>query len=136
VAEEDVRWKQRYESFRRSVENLQEALSTEQPNKLERQGIIKAFELCYELAWKTLQDYLAELGYEGITGPKPVIRQAFEAGLLQDGELWRAIHRARNESAHVYNEDTARDLERRIRRDYTPALATLRAKLAERYEQP
>ena len=101
VAEEDVRWKQRYESFRRSVENLQEALSTEQPNKLERQGIIKAF----------------------------------EAGLLQDGELWRAIHRARNESAQVYNEDTARDLERRIRRDYTPALETLRTELAERYEQ-
>jgi hypothetical protein len=44
------------------VDNLLEALEVTTPSKLERQGIIKSFELCYELAWKTLQDYLKELG--------------------------------------------------------------------------
>ncbi|MFA7565609.1 MAG: nucleotidyltransferase substrate binding protein [Alkalispirochaeta sp.] len=58
----DVRWHQRYANFSRSVDNLLEALEVTTPSKLERQGIIKSFELCYELAWKTLQDYLKELG--------------------------------------------------------------------------
>ncbi len=66
-------------------------------------------------------------------GPKPVIRQAFEAGIIHDGEAWVQMHQARNESAHVYNEDNARALEVRIRRTYGPLLARigedLRAKL-------
>ena len=126
---EDIRWKQRYHNFRRSVLNLQEALETEDPSKLERQGIIKAFELCYELAWKTLQDYLAHLGYEQIVGPKPVIRRAFEAGLLQDGELWARMHRARNESTQLYSENKAVELETEVRSEYVGALSALSTEL-------
>lgn len=122
---EDIRWKQRYHNFRRSVLNLQEAVETEHPSKLERQGIIKAFELCYELAWKTLQDYLAHLGYEAIVGPKPVIRRAFEAGLVHDGELWARMHRARNESTHLYSEGKAVELETEVRSEYVGALSAL-----------
>lgn len=68
--------------------------SLEHPNKLERQGIIRASELCYELAWKTLQDYLREIGYVDVAGPKPVIRYAFETGVISDGEVWAAMHRS------------------------------------------
>ncbi len=130
---QDIRWKQRFSNFDKSLANLREALNTANPNKLEQQGIIKAFELCYELAWKTLQDYLAEIGFEGAVGPKPVIRQAFEAGIIHDGEAWAQMHQARNESAHVYNEENARALEAEVRQTYAPLLRrlgdTLRAKL-------
>jgi nucleotidyltransferase substrate binding protein (TIGR01987 family) len=96
MADEDVRWKQRFVNFRSSVADLREALGTEEPNKLERLGIIRIFELCYELAWKTLKDYLREIGYVDVAGPKAVIRHAFEAGLISDGELWAQMHRARS----------------------------------------
>lgn len=124
---EDVRWKQRFANFRSSVTNLREALETAEPNKLERQGIIKAFELCYELAWKMLQDYLREIGYVDVAGPKPVIRHAFEAGLIGDGEIWARMHRARNESTHVYNQDKAQELESEIREGYLEPLSRLAA---------
>lgn len=127
--QQDIRWRQRYSNFRRSIDNLEEALATAEPSKLERQGIIKAFELCYELAWKTLQDYLAELGYQNTIGPKPVVRQAFEIGLVHDGELWARMHRARNESAHLYSEQKAVALEKELRDDFAPALSQLAADL-------
>ena len=122
---QDIRWRRRYSNFRRSVANLQEALETENPSKLERQGIIKAFELCYELAWKTLQDYLGHIGYQDTIGPKPVISRAFEIGLLHDGDVWANMHRGRNESAHVYSENKAIDLERDIRHHFAQVLVDL-----------
>ena len=121
----DIRWKQRFSNFDKSLANLREALETANPNKLEQQGIIKAFELCYELGWKTLQDYLAEIGFEDVVGPKPVIRQAFEAGIIDDGEAWAQMHQARNEGAHVYNEENARALEAAVRQTYAALLIRL-----------
>jgi len=125
---EDIRWKQRLNTYIRSLTNLSEALketASREPSKLERQGIVKLFELCYELAWKTLQDYLRAVGYEDDAGPKPVLRRAFELGLVPDGELWAEIHRARNEGAHVYNEDTARRVAKAVRSSYFTALQEL-----------
>lgn len=129
MANEDVRWKQRYTNFRNAVSNLQTALLTEEPNMLERQGLIKAFELCYELAWKTLQDYLREIGYVDVSGPKPVIRRAFEAGIIHDGQIWSDMHQARNESTHVYSQEKAETLEAEIRGSFADVLAQLATNL-------
>ena len=84
---DDVRWVQRFSNYRKAVTNLDAALRQEFYNDLELQGLIKGFELCYELAWKTLQDLLRERGYADIAGPKPAIRQAFLDGLVNNGEI-------------------------------------------------
>lgn len=124
----DIRWEQRYDNFQRAVINLEEALAQtveRGPGKLERQGIVKVFELAYELAWKTLQDYLRYQGYEEITGPRAVLRLAFSERLIQDGELWGAMHRSRNEGAHIYSDTIAETLEQDIRSHYAAPLRLL-----------
>lgn len=124
----DIRWAQRYDNFQRAVINLEEALAQTAergPGKLERQGIVKAFEVAYELAWKTLQDYLRYQGYEEITGPRAVLRLAFSERLIQDGELWGAMHRSRNEGAHIYSDTIAETLEQDIRNHYAAPLRLL-----------
>lgn len=124
----DIRWEQRYDNFQRAVTNLEEALAQtveRGPGKLERQGIVKAFELAYELAWKTLQDYLRYQGYEEITGPRAVLRLAFSERLIQDGELWGAMLRSRNEGAHIYSDTIAETLEQDIRSHYAAPLRLL-----------
>jgi len=129
VEDKDVRWRQRYANFARSITNLEEALTVASPSKLERQGIIKAFELCYELAWKTLQDYLREQGVTDAVGPKAVIRRAFQDGLITDGDGWGAMHQARNESAHLYDEARAAEIETSIRDTFASLLYDLGARL-------
>jgi len=122
----DTRWKQRFDNYNRSLENLQEGLGLGQWNAFEKQGVIKAFELCYELAWKTLQDLLAERELLDVaTGPKAVLRAAVEAGWL-DSELWARLHEGRNRAAHVYDSVKSETLFRDIQNEFFPALAALR----------
>jgi nucleotidyltransferase substrate binding protein (TIGR01987 family) len=127
--DQDVRWRQRFANFCRALENLERASIQDSYNELERQGYIKGFELCHELAWKTIQDVLRERGYEGISGPKPVIRQAFIDGLITDGELWATIHEARNLAAHTYDLERAVLLEREIKTRFLAAFQQLRTRL-------
>jgi nucleotidyltransferase substrate binding protein (TIGR01987 family) len=126
---DDVRWMQRLANYRRAVANLEAALRQDSYNDLELQGLIKGFELCYELAWKTLQDFLRQRGYADIAGPKPAIRQAFKDGLIDHGDVWQAIHEARNLAAHTYDLDQARRLASEIRGSYAPAFRMLEDRL-------
>ena len=84
------------------------------------------------MAWKTLQDLLRERGYTDIAGPKPAIRQAFKDGLVNDGDIWQAIHAARNLAAHMYDLDQAQRLASEIRNSYARAFRELRDHLQEK----
>jgi len=57
--DQDTRWRQRSNNFVKAFEGLNEAveLSMTRPlSKLEKQGLIQAFEYTHELAWNTLKD--------------------------------------------------------------------------------
>ena len=51
----DVRWKQRFENFERSFLTFSRILKIESPNEAERMGLVQAFEIVFELSWKTLK---------------------------------------------------------------------------------
>ncbi len=105
--EEKPRWQYRYDNFQRAVVLLREALETLEAGKmsqLEREGMIQRFEFCWELAWKTLKDYLDDQGIVLPTAtPRSVIRAAHMAGILTDGDAWMAALDARNKMSHTYN---------------------------------
>ncbi len=60
-----------------------------------------------ELAWKTLQDILNSRGYPNIKGPKPVIKQAFRDGIINNGQDWINMLEDRNKTSHLYDESLA-----------------------------
>lgn len=108
--QKDIRWKQRFNNFKKASEQLKDAVELEDYSDLERQGLIKAFEFTFELSWKTLQDLLEEKGYKEIKGPKPVIQQAFKDGYIWDGEGWMKMYESRNLASHTYDENTAKEI--------------------------
>lgn len=124
----DLRWQQRLQHFQKAYLELESACQKKTYNKLERGGLIQAFEFTFELAWKTLQDLLIERGYE-IRGPKPTIEQAFQDGLIEDGEAWVKMLLSRNLTTHTYNEDTAEKIAESIKNTYQPLFASLIKKL-------
>ena len=69
----DVRWRQRFSNYKLALQHLEEAAAIASPSPLERSGLIQAFEMTFELAWKTLQDLLFARGYPDISGPRPVL---------------------------------------------------------------
>jgi nucleotidyltransferase substrate binding protein (TIGR01987 family) len=114
----DIRWQQRFYNFKKAFTQLERFLEHKNLNEMEQQGLIKAFEYTYELAWKTLQDLLKEKGYKDIIGPKPVIEQSFQDGYIEDGEAWMRMHNSRNLTSHTYNEETASEIIKKVRAEY------------------
>jgi len=117
----DVRWKQRLANYRRAFKQLSAAVNlaeTRVLSELERQGLIQAFEFTHELAWNVLKDYFAYQGNTAITGSRDAVREAFDKGLLEDGEGWMEMIQSRNQTAHTYNERVAVEIATRITSRY------------------
>lgn len=104
MPKKDVRWKQRFSNFKKAYTQFEEAVAQNSPDRLAQEGLIQRFEYTFELAWKCLQDLLQERGLAEIRGPKPVLEQAFQDGLITDGLLWMEMLKARNETSHIYDE--------------------------------
>lgn len=122
----DIRWLQRFVNFNKAFTQLERFVSKENLNEMEEQGLIKAFEYTYELSWKTLQDLLKEKGYSDIIGPRPVIEQSFQDGLITDGKGWMQMHKSRNLTSHTYDEETADEIIDQIREHYFNLLKELK----------
>ena len=109
----DVRWRQRFQNYQQALSRLTEAvaLSRQRPlSDLEQQGLVQVFEFTHELAWSVLKDYLEEQGFVDIIGSKNATREAFKNGLLDDGDSWMEMIRARNLTSHTYNEALAEEI--------------------------
>lgn len=94
----DIRWQQRYNNFRKALAKLSEVLKkmqTEPLSELEKEGMIQRFEYTFELAWKTLQEFLKEKGYIEIAGPNATLTQALTDGYISDAEGWRKMKKSR-----------------------------------------
>ena len=78
--------------------------------------------MAFELAWKTLKDYLEADGFQ-IQGPRDVLKQAFQPGILKDGHVWMEALEDRNLTTQTYNEETSLKVDRLIREKYFPAIS-------------
>jgi nucleotidyltransferase substrate binding protein (TIGR01987 family) len=102
----DIRWQQRLTNFERALRLLREAMAhgPEALNQLEKEGVIQRFEYCFELAWKTVKDYMEASGVVfDVVMPRQVIKDAFAAKVLEDGTTWMAMLDHRNLLSHTYN---------------------------------
>ena len=103
----ETRWEQRFENFERALILLRSVFDEKAPSELsdlEKEGVVQRFEYTFELAWKTLKDYLVYTGisFDQIT-PRSVIKQAFAAKLIQDGQGWIDMLDHHNLMSHTYN---------------------------------
>ena len=99
--QEDIRWKQRFDNFDRAFTLLRTALQScalDDFSDLEQEGIIQRFEYSFELAWKTMKDYLENSGVAlSPVTPRAVIKEAFAAKMIDDGDGWIAMMLDRNQ---------------------------------------
>jgi nucleotidyltransferase substrate binding protein (TIGR01987 family) len=119
--EKDIRWKQRFQNFEHAFVFLSKSCTLEVYDELQSAGLVQSFIFTFELAWKTLKDYLQDQGLE-IQFPREVIKQAFTAHLIEDGTLWIEMLDKRNELTHTYNQEQAKKAIQTIRNKYFPPI--------------
>jgi len=118
MATEDIRWIQRFNNYRKALARLGDAVALSEErdlSDLEQQGLIQGFEFTFDLAWKTLQDLLREMGSPNSNGgPNVIITQSFEDGYIGELEGWKALKKSRELTSHSYDEETADEIAAKI----------------------
>lgn len=137
MTQQDIRWQQRFSNYTKALAQLQQAveLAQQRPlSRLEEQGLIQAFEFTHELAWNTLKDFLEDRGVQNLYGSKDVTRQAFQVGLIENGQTWMNMIQSRNLTSHTYDEATAAKISAAIRSNYFQEFELLRRQLSKLLE--
>ena len=100
-------------------------MQIENPDVIQRAGMIQFFEMTFELAWNTLKDYLQAQGFNEFKSPRSAIKKGFEIDLITDGEGWLKLLEDRNLTAYAYDEVMAKEIEKLIRKKYFPLIKEL-----------
>jgi len=120
----DIRYKQRFENFKKSFLLLKKAIDIKNPSIIEKAGIIQFFEITFELSWKLMKDYLEYLGYQ-VKSPREAIKTAYSIELINNGDKWLKMLMDRNLTTHTYDEDNSEEIYEKIKKDYFSLLEDL-----------
>lgn len=129
--QKSIRWRQRFVNFEKAYQKLREPIMDfEKLNRLEKEGLIQRFEYTFELAWKTLKDYL-ESQEVIVKFPREVIKTAFYYELIKNGETWMDMLEKRNILAHTYDEERFNLVLTKIKDEYFKEISQVYHKLGE-----
>jgi nucleotidyltransferase substrate binding protein (TIGR01987 family) len=101
-----------YSPLRKAIASVEQVLLT-QKTDITRDAAIKRFEYTFELCWKFLKRWLENETADSTIdsfSKKELFRVGREYGLIRDVEAWFRYNRARNETAHTYNETKAEEV--------------------------
>lgn len=125
----EPRWKLRFQNFSRAYNLLNSALEEndiDDLSNLEQEGVIQRFEYTYELAWKTLKDYLE---YNGVNiseiTARNVFKESYSSGIIKNSDIFIDMMLSRNLLSHTYDFNKFRDILIKVKKDYLPALSDL-----------
>ena len=134
----DIRWEQRFENFTRALGPLRDALARGPGplNQLEKEGVVQRFESTLELAWKTIKDHLEASGVvlSAVT-PRQVVKDAFAARIIDDGQAWIDMLDHRNLLSHTYDPTNFEEAVEAIHSRYLPVFGQLHSLLGRRRAQ-
>jgi nucleotidyltransferase substrate binding protein (TIGR01987 family) len=125
----DERTRRGVENVRRALAALERSVETPVTEPRDLSGIVKDFELLYELSWKTLKKVLESEGHETGTA-REVYRVAYQTGFLTDEAGWLEMIDDRNRTVQTYDEAFAAQLAARIRERYVPLFRALGERLS------
>lgn len=96
-----------------------------------RDAVIKRFEFSFELAWKSIRDWLA-LNYPEVKvyGTKAILIAGLEYGLIRNADGWSAMLEQRNLTVHTYSVEVALTIAEDVRRNALGYFDDLLARLA------
>ena len=85
---------------------MEAACALDEYSELEFSGLIKSFEIAFEMAWKTLKGLLMYEGFD-VNSPRTTIQQAFDSALIGDLSPWIEALESRNVLSHNYDKKIA-----------------------------
>lgn len=107
IENQDIRWKRCFQNYEKAFYRLSRAIDVVKAtpdDDLLQSGLVKTYEYTFELAWKTLKDYLELEGFL-LRSPRGTIRQGFQSGYITNAEDWLQALSDRNLTVHIYDDE-------------------------------
>lgn len=134
MTDKKIRWEQRFQNFNKAFKLLERTISIKSPNEAEIGGLIQFYETAFELAWKTLKDFLEAEGFI-VKTPRETIKHAFQMGIINNGEKWLESLDDRNLTSHIYDEKIALKIVLRIKNNYFVLIKELHSFFEEKINE-
>ncbi len=112
-----------FKDFKHALNNLKNGLNQAQDD-LDIDGVIKRFEICYELAWKLIKEYLEGVGIV-CKNPRYCFKEAFSNALIDNELVWMNMIEDRNMLVHIYTAKGTRKIFKAIKSRYLGSLTHL-----------
>jgi nucleotidyltransferase substrate binding protein (TIGR01987 family) len=100
------------EDFGKAVKRLEEVLKFKKTDVV-RDSAIKRFELCFDLAWKSIKNYSKIYGMECYS-PRECFKNAFQLKLIEHDKKWLKMIDDRNLTTHLYKESQAEKVYKKL----------------------
>lgn len=112
------RLKERFEDYTKALDKLKAAI-LEQPTEIIIDGTLQRYEFTFELAWKTMKDYLEYNGIiDDVAAPRAIIKSAYSSKIIKNGDIWIQMMLDRNSLSHLYDEEKSREIYQNIKKKY------------------
>jgi nucleotidyltransferase substrate binding protein (TIGR01987 family) len=98
-----------------------------QNDEIYRLGMVRQFQLTFELAWKALKFVLEQDGVGGaeIGSARDILKLSVATGFLKDENIWLLMLKKCSRSAYLYNEEDIDALMILIKDSFIPAFKKL-----------
>jgi len=91
--------------FQKAIEKLEKVLKLKK-TEINRDSAIKRFELCFDLAWKSMKELAKKEGIECYS-PRECLRTSFQLKIIDPNKKWFEMLDNRNLTVHLYKEEMA-----------------------------
>ena len=129
---QNIRWKQRFQNFEKALTVFKDRCSDveDHPKGSKyhdafQMALVQVFEILIELSWKVLKDYLENEGYTEVQTGKRAFRQAFQDGIIENGEVWLKALEIRNSTSHIYDVSLLEELNVFVVESFLPEVKKL-----------
>lgn len=124
----------RYNTFCRSLKNLEKSRSADPKADFVLEGTVLNFSLTFDISWKVMKDILVkqlDIMDFAVGSPRETLQQAFANGIIDD-DRWIQMLQCRNQLAHDYDGTFASEKFQDIIKVYYPLFDKLKD-TAEKY---
>lgn len=126
----------KYDNFCAALKNLEDIYLYKEPyDNVIMTGLVGLYKICFEQSWKAIKEILTINGIaESQTGsPRQILKSAYQVGLIRDEDTWLAALVSRNNVAHAYNQEIAKDIIKQTQNKYFHMFTDLKSEIEKNW---
>lgn len=126
----------KFENFISNLEVMSKAYEEDLNNEFIISGVIDKYFIQFELGWKVLKELLKYEGHSAANSgsPREIIKAAYSVYDFIDEDMWISMLKSRNNMAHIYDGNAAKELLNKILKDYIPEFRRMKDKIFSIYK--